>query len=148
MHSPADKRSAISGTGNWKPETAFVYCGAPMRLSAIIRRQNDTAVVDCSGRLVGSAEADQFREKVKRLFSQTVDVVLDLSGVDYIDSEGLGILVGLLISSRTAGRALQIAGMTKRVRELFELTRLNTVFPLVKATPDGAKAKAQVKGSS
>ena len=86
------------------------------------------AVVDCSGRLVFGDETSQLRETVKNLLTEKLRIVLNLGSVSYIDSGGLGTLVSLYTSARSAGGELKLANLTKRVGDLLQITKLLTVF--------------------
>jgi anti-sigma B factor antagonist len=66
-------------------------------------------------------------------------VVADFSGSPYIDSSGLGALVSLSRRLRDAGGDLRLVGLNDDLRSLFELTRLDQLFP-VYATRDDALA--------
>ena len=57
-------------------------------------------------------------------------IALDLSGVEYISSAGVGMLVSMLKRCHQNGLELALAGLTAEVRELFALTRLDEVFPI------------------
>jgi anti-anti-sigma factor len=56
--------------------------------------------------------------------------IFDLSGVLYMDSTGLGMLVGLYVSSRKKGICMTICGCTPRVLELIKLTKMDSVLPI------------------
>ncbi|WP_257351837.1 STAS domain-containing protein [Pseudalkalibacillus decolorationis] len=56
------------------------------------------------------------------------EVVVDLSGVQYMDSTGLGVFVGALKSSQQHGSSLKLTGMTERVHRLFDITGLTDVM--------------------
>jgi anti-anti-sigma factor len=60
-----------------------------------------------------------------------IDVLLDVSDVDFMDSTGLGIVLGLLRRLREGGGSLKIAGAHGAVRRLLELTELDKVIPMV-----------------
>jgi len=55
-------------------------------------------------------------------------IVINLAEVNYIDSGGLGTLVGLYTSARGAGGIIKLANLTNRVGELLQVTKLLTVF--------------------
>lgn len=57
-------------------------------------------------------------------------VVVDLSGVEYMDSTGLGIFVGALKSSKAYNSSLKLRGMTERVKRIFEITGLTEVMDI------------------
>jgi anti-sigma B factor antagonist len=86
-----------------------------------------TATVRCSGRLTAEVAA-QLKNEVKRLIPQAKRIVLDLTDLAYMDSAGLGMLVGVYVSAKTAGCELQIIHLSKRVRELLGMTHLLDVF--------------------
>jgi anti-sigma B factor antagonist len=64
-------------------------------------------------------------------------VILDLTGVPYIDSAGLGALVSAYISCHKLGRQVVLAGINERILRLFEITRVESLF-LMFSTPDEA----------
>lgn len=69
------------------------------------------------------------KDKVHSLIQQGhKDIVIDLSGVSYIDSAGLGELVQAYATTRNRGGALRLLNLTKRVRDLLVVTKLLTVF--------------------
>jgi anti-sigma B factor antagonist len=85
-------------------------------------------VLDCAGRIVFGQESDSLRDTVKKLLPDNRRLVLNLSEVAYVDSGGLGTLVGLFLSARSAGAVMKLAGPTPRVTELLEITKLGTVL--------------------
>jgi anti-sigma B factor antagonist len=56
------------------------------------------------------------------------EIVLNLGGVSYIDSGGLGTLVALYTTAQNSGGAIRLASLTKRVGDLLQVTKLVTVF--------------------
>ena len=85
-------------------------------------------VVDCAGRVVFGEEAAALRETVKGLLQEYKNIVLNLANVAYIDSGGLGTLVGLYTSAKSAGGAIKLLHLTHRTTELLQVTKLLTVF--------------------
>ncbi len=85
-------------------------------------------VVDCHGRIIFGDESLMLREAVKELLKTTKDIVINLADVNYIDSGGLGTLVGLYTSARSTGGMIKLANLTHRVGELLQVTKLLTVF--------------------
>jgi anti-sigma B factor antagonist len=69
-------------------------------------------------------------------------VVIDLEKVGYIDSSGLATLVELLKKTKSLGGSLALAGMSDKVRSLFEITKLDKLFLIV---PNQQEAVAKVK---
>ena len=91
------------------------------------RTEPDAIVVECRGRLVREA-GDQLRQTVKPLIPQTRHLVLDLTGLAHMDSSGLGVLVGLYVSARSAGCQLQLINLNQRIRQLLGMTHLLSAF--------------------
>lgn len=67
-------------------------------------------------------------------------IVVDLSGVAYMDSSGVASLVKLLARVRRNQISLILAGLTDRVRSVFEITRLDTVFQIVATQQEALEA--------
>ena len=83
---------------------------------------------------------------MNRLLSEgNQQFVLNLTGVDYIDSSGLGQLISIWTSIRNKNGHMTILNPAKRVERLFEITRLNTVFEILQ-NEDEAVQKAQKAG--
>ena len=85
-------------------------------------------VVSCQGRIVFGEEATELRETLKRLLATTRQIVLNLSGVTYIDSGVLGTLVGVYSSARSSGADIKLTGLGQRLRDVLQITKLVTVF--------------------
>ena len=87
-------------------------------------------VVSVQGEL-DIASAPRLREAVIDVVtSGHAEVIVDLDGVDFIDSTGLGVLVGALKRTRTHGGDLRIVCASRRVLDVFDLTGLDQVFVL------------------
>lgn len=99
-----------------------------MPLKVGTREQNGVTIVDCSGRIVFGDEAIQLREVVKALLDRPRPIVINLKEVSYVDSGGLGTLVGLFTSAQKAGTTVKLAALNHRVIDLLQITKLVTVF--------------------
>ncbi len=86
------------------------------------------ATVDLTGRIVFGEESSLLRESIKKLLLSHKNIVLNLAGVSYIDSGGLGTLVALYSSARTAGGSIKLVNLTPRVDDVLQITKLVTVF--------------------
>ena len=84
--------------------------------------------VHCAGRIVFGDEASSLRAELKKVLTNSKKVVLNLADVTYIDSGGLGTLVGVYSSARAAGADIKLAGLGQRVRDVLQITKLVTVF--------------------
>jgi len=97
-------------------------------------------VVDCSGRVVFGEESATLRDIVKKLLSENPNVVMNLREVNYIDSGGLGTLVSLYTSARSAGGAVKLASLSQRVGDLLQVTKLLTIFEVFDDEVTAAKS--------
>ncbi len=88
----------------------------------------DVVILYCAGRLVFGDETAAFRERMKNILLGTQQIVVNLSGIEYIDSGGLGTLVGMLASTRKRHGEIKLVRPNQRVTDLLQRTRLNTVF--------------------
>lgn len=101
-----------------------------MNVSIKEERQSEQATT-----LVVSGEVDvftapQLREKLVPLCQENREVYLDLSQVDYMDSTGLGVLIGAYKKLRSRGGRLVLTGMSPRLKRLFHITRLTNVIDI------------------
>ncbi len=99
-----------------------------MQLKLTVREVDGVHVVDCNGRIVFGEESATLRDTVKGLILTERKLVLNLGGVTYIDSGGLGILVSLYTSARSAGCSVRLANLTQRITDILQVTKLLTVF--------------------
>lgn len=99
-----------------------------MTLHVTTRMIDGITIVDCRGRIVFGDESMKLREIVKDLLKTSRNLVINLAEVNYIDSGGLGTLVGLYTSARGGGGQIKLANLTHRVGELLQVTKLLTVF--------------------
>jgi anti-sigma B factor antagonist len=89
------------------------------------------AILEMKGRITVGKEATALREKIAELTAAGVrNVVLNLAGIDFIDSTGLGALVVCAISTRKAGGSVKLVNLNRRNIELLVMTKLATVFEI------------------
>jgi anti-sigma B factor antagonist len=95
-----------------------------------VTQSDGWSVVAVTGELE-LATAPRLRQQVVSLIGGGHShLVIDLSGVDFIDSVGLGVIVGALKRCRTHGGDLMVVGAVPRVRLLFEITRLDEIIDM------------------
>src|SRR3984885_13679969 len=92
-----------------------------------IERKGSKALVHCHGRLVAGAAKPLF-DGVKPLIPECKLIVLDLAGVTFMDSMGLGALVRLYVSASGSGSRLELIHLGKQIRELLGITHLLSVL--------------------
>lgn len=84
-------------------------------------------IVRCTGKITSGTTA-LLQSTVRGLIPETESVVLDLTDVSYMDSSGLGAIVGLYLSAKRQHCALKLINLNQRLKELFRLTKLASVF--------------------
>jgi anti-sigma B factor antagonist len=89
----------------------------------------DVTVVDAAGRITLGEGASTFREKIRELVNNnSKKILLNLGDVTYIDSSGIGELVSGFTTVTNSGGQLKLVGLSKRVKDLLQITKLYTVF--------------------
>jgi len=89
------------------------------------------SILDIDGRIVLGEEIQQLRDAVRELIKQgKKKIILNLANVDYIDSSGVGELVGSFTAVRNAGGELKLLNLTQKVEDVLHVTKLYTVFDI------------------
>ena len=97
----------------------------PQSFSAQVRTENQRVVIDLYGEI--NAQADQ---ALTQAYTEADDqnpevIVLNFSGVDYINSTGIALIVGLLAQTRKSHRRLVVYGLSDHYVQIFQITRLS-----------------------
>ncbi len=100
------------------------------------RVANGVVVVSIDGQLIVVN-----RQELKQLVQDALDrgdrkFIFDFTRTAYIDSSGLGALVSISKRVREAGGEMRLAGLNEDLRSLFELTKLDTLFPIAETAAD------------
>ena len=94
------------------------------------RKVSGATVLDLTGE-VDSYNAPKLRDRMERLITNgDAQIVVNLSNVDYIDSTGLGMLVGGLKMASEAGGGVKLICPNKQIYQVFHITGLTRVFPI------------------
>jgi len=93
-----------------------------------VRWQENVAIVDVAGDIDLNRSLDFQKSLLAVLEDGPHRIIVNLSGVPYMDSSGVASLVKLLSRARKSGCQLSLVGLTTRVKSLFEITRLDVVF--------------------
>lgn len=111
-----------------------------MSLSLETSKLGEWMILHCKGRIVFRDEAAALSQTVAELLEQTRHFVLDLQGVNAIDSGGLGELVALHMWARAAGCRLRFSGLSSRIHRLLELTNLTSILEIYATEEDAVEA--------
>jgi anti-sigma B factor antagonist len=101
-------------------------------------------ILRLAGQLVGGQEGDALRDTIQGAFARGFrNVLVDLRDVSWVNSTGLGILISGHLCATANGGGLILAGASRRIDSIFQVTRLNTVFRLY---PDEESALLKMAG--
>lgn len=93
------------------------------------RSSHDVVILDLAGRLTSGGAAELLRDKVTSVvFQGHSKVLLNLAGVPYIDSGGLGELVRCSMAARKVNGSVKLVGLTDKITDLLAITKLLNVF--------------------
>lgn len=107
------------------------------------RRSGDVTILDLKGRLRVGGNAVALHRSIRSLvLEKKLLILLDLAGVDFIDSCGLGELVASQVSVENKGGQLKLLGLTAPLQELFSATRLASVFGIFETEAEAIQAFA------
>ena len=102
-----------------------------MALKIDTREVSHVTILDVHGRIVLGDEIGQLRDAVRALIAEgKKKIVLNLEDVDYIDSSGVGELVGCFTTVRNAGGELKLLNLSQKVKDVLHVTKLYTVFDI------------------
>ena len=102
-----------------------------MKMTSSARLVGGVTILDLSGRILAGDGSAALRDLVSKLISEgNKKILLNLGNVNYIDSSGLGELMTAFTSMRSQGGELKLLNLTKRVRDLMQITKLYTVFDI------------------
>jgi anti-sigma B factor antagonist len=94
-----------------------------------IRESSGVTVIDITGRLTLGDVPTILKDEIRRLIDEgKSSLLLNLAGLTYLDSSGMGLLVGAYAAASRAGGQLKLSNLTTRVKDLLLVTKLYTVF--------------------
>ncbi|HTS37623.1 MAG TPA: STAS domain-containing protein [Candidatus Solibacter sp.] len=110
----------------------------PVAMQTTLRQVGEVAIITITGRITSGQSSLELRQTVRSLLDNNTDrILIDLHGVGYVDSAGLGELVRTYTTVKNAGGQVRIVSPSKRVSDLLQMTRLASVFDV---QPDEATA--------
>ncbi|MBS1568041.1 MAG: STAS domain-containing protein [Bacteroidetes bacterium] len=98
-----------------------------------VSEQEGAKVFHMEGRLMDQQQADHLMAVLDQHLegNEGIGVILDMAKLLYMNSTGLNIMISVLTRTRKAGGQVLLAGMSHGVRQLFVVTKLDTVFPIL-----------------
>jgi anti-sigma B factor antagonist len=112
-----------------------------MSMNVKLRHVGGVTVIDLSGKITLGEGSVGLRDTVREALSAgSKKILLNVADVNYIDSAGLGELVGAYTSVKNAGGELKLVNLSKKVKDLLVITKLLTVFDVKDSEQDGIAA--------
>ncbi|MBN2243282.1 MAG: STAS domain-containing protein [Acidobacteria bacterium] len=91
--------------------------------------RKDVHVLDCSGKITLGPGTEMLRNRVNDVLQKGArKILLNLSGVTYIDSAGVGELVRSYVSATNAGARIKLLGLTGKLRDVLVITHIIVIF--------------------
>ena len=101
------------------------------------RQAGDITILDMDGRITIGEGSVALRSAIRRLLEEgKKNILLNLAGVGYIDSSGIGELVSSYTAINKEGGQLKLLSLTEKLRDLLTITKLLTVFDAYDTEPD------------
>jgi anti-sigma B factor antagonist len=112
-----------------------------MAASLTIRQQDDVTVVDAAGRITMGDSASALKETLRRLTAEgTKKIVLNLAGVSFMDTAGMGEMVGCYVSASRTGTKIKICAVNRRISDLLQMTRLTSILDIYPSEYDALQS--------
>ncbi|MDQ3651278.1 MAG: STAS domain-containing protein [Acidobacteriota bacterium] len=100
------------------------------------RQAGDVTVIDMEGKITIGEGSVAVRSAVRRLLEEgKKKILLNLAGVSYVDSSGIGELVSSFTTINREGGQLKLLNLTQKIRDLLAITKLLTVFDVYEDEP-------------
>ena len=113
------------------------------------RRMGDITILDLQGRLTVGAGADLLRDTVASVvFQGDRKIVLNLAGVPYMDSGGLGELVRCSLIIKRENGAVRLVNLTSKITDLLAITKLLTIFDTFDSEPAALASFGETNAAS
>lgn len=106
-----------------------------------VSERYNSVVIEFKGKVMGGPDAVKLNEKLHELIDEDkTNIVADLGKVRFMNSSGLGMLIGGLTTMRKAGGDLRIANASDKIESLLVVTKLITVFKNFKTLEEAVKS--------
>jgi anti-sigma B factor antagonist len=93
------------------------------------REQNGVTIIDVSGKISLGSGNQELRDCINKTLEEgNKKLILNLGELSYLDSSGVGTLVGCFTSAQNRGASLKLLNLTKKIQDLLSITKLLTVF--------------------
>jgi anti-sigma B factor antagonist len=105
------------------------------------REEGEVIVIEPKGKITIGEGDVLLRDEIGKLLAENKKkLVLDLSGVSYMDSAGVGELVSVFTSVKNRGGELKLSCLTKKIKDLLQITQLMTIFDTFEDTREAVRS--------
>ncbi|MCK6542126.1 STAS domain-containing protein [bacterium] len=106
-----------------------------------IAENNGVVVLELKGNIMGGPDATQLNDEIHTRIKQgKKNFVVNMQSVDLINSSGLGILISNLTTVKNNGGDLRLTNLSPKIKQIFQITKLATVFKQYDSVDDGVKS--------
>jgi anti-sigma B factor antagonist len=133
----------VAGKGKGRAQSILILTTNERKrhVELTVLEQGEFAVIALKGNVMGGPDALQLNEQLHHFGDKGIKcVILDLSGVQVMNSSGLGMLIGGLTSMRNAGGDLKIVNASPKVDSLITVSKLTSVFPNYSSVEEAKKS--------
>ncbi len=100
----------------------------------------DIAIIEPRGSIIGGTETDELKVEARDLLEQgNRKLIIDLDGVTYINSTGIGALINIYTTYTKANGKIKLCNVGKSVQNVFVITKLTSVFDVTDTRDDAVK---------
>ena len=98
-------------------------------MSYSVSEQNNVVIISLAGKIMGGPEATEINDKFNQLIDdKKLKVIIDLMNVEWMNSSGLGILIGAATLLRNNNGQLRLINVSERIQNLLRITKLSGIF--------------------
>jgi anti-sigma B factor antagonist len=96
-----------------------------------VTEQNGIVIIALSGKIMGGPEAGQINEQINNFIDKgKIRIIIDLQNVEWMNSSGLGILIGVITTLKNNNGKLVVTNVSDRILNLLKITKLVSVFEI------------------
>ncbi len=106
-----------------------------------VNERYEAVVIELKGNVMGGDDTKDFNEILHKLIDEgKKNIVVDLAEVKFMNSSGLGMMIGGLTTVKKAGGSLKLARVTEKIESLLIITKLITIFEFYENVDDAVKS--------
>ena len=106
-----------------------------------VSERYEAVVIELKGNVMGGEDTKEFNDLLHKLIDEgKKNIVVDLSDVKFMNSSGLGMMIGGLTTMKKAGGNLKLARVTEKIESLLIITKLITIFEFFDNVDDAIKS--------